>query len=120
MNDPIQRILVVDDEPIVLDSVQMILSVFGYSSVCASGGEQALARYAEGGFDAVLTDHCMPGMKGDQLALAIKAKDQGRPVIMLSGAPPKNPVQGVDMVLLKPCDLGDLRAALVKVLSAPC
>lgn len=111
-----QRILVVDDEPMVLESVQMILSLFGYSSESASGGEQALERYTGGHFDAVLTDHCMPGMKGDQLARAIKAQDLERPVIMLTGAPPGKNVEGVDLVLVKPCDLGELREALVKLL----
>lgn len=114
-----QRILVVDDEPLVRESVEMLLTHFGYETECASGGEQALSCLEQHHFDAVLTDHSMPGMKGDQLAKAIKQQDQRLPVIMLSATPPGPTVEGVDLVLLKPFDLGNLRTALAKLLPVP-
>jgi len=67
-----RHILVVDDEPLVRQTVQMLLEDDGYVVDEAESGPQALAMFEPGKFDMVFTDYFMPDMKGDQLAAAIK------------------------------------------------
>ena len=69
------QILVVDDEPGMLETLNDILVAAGYEVTVAANGERALELLSDGGFDAVLMDIRMPGMDGVQ-------------VFIESGAPP--------------------------------
>ena len=60
-----KKILVVDDEPMVCEAVKMLLEFDGHQVVTAVNGNEALALFDDGGFDVVITDYTMPGMKGD-------------------------------------------------------
>ena len=73
-------------------------------------------------FDLVITDFTMPGMKGDALAVQIKARRPGLPVIMLTAyaesiRASKNPLPGVDALINKPFDLADFRGAVAQALA---
>ncbi|HEU5318788.1 MAG TPA: response regulator, partial [Chloroflexota bacterium] len=69
-------------------------------------------------FDVVVTDRAMPGLSGDQLALELKRRRPGVPVVMLTGFGAlmngKAP-EGVDALLAKPVSLAALRRALADV-----
>jgi PAS domain S-box-containing protein len=85
-----ERILVVDDEPVVLEFIASQLRRAGYVVLEASGGESALAMFhhalAEGTeVDLVLTDLVMPGMGGRALGEALGALAPGLPVLYCSG-----------------------------------
>lgn len=115
------RILVVDDERLVRESVNMLLSIDGHHVETATDGEDALGKLSAENFDAVITDFEMPKMKGDNLAVAIKARWPELPVILLSAygeifkAEGKR-LPGVDLILSKPFLLETLRQALATVL----
>ena len=114
-----KKILVVDDEPLVCDAVKMLLEFDGHEVVTAGNGKEALALFDQGGFDLVITDYTMPGMKGDELALALKARRPGQPVVMLTAhaemlKTEAVPLAGVDQLVSKPFQLADLRAAIQK------
>ena len=80
------RLLVVDDDPLVLLSTVEMLRDLGYATVEAGSGEEALARLrSDGPFDAVVTDHAMPGMTGAQLAERLAEGWPGLPVLMVTG-----------------------------------
>ncbi len=120
---PPKKILVVDDEPMVCEAVKMMLEFDGHEVLAAASATEALAFFAQHHFDLVFTDYKMPGMRGDQLAQAIKAERPGQPVIMLTahaeimkseGIPPA----GVDHLVNKPFQLADLRDAIEKVTTA--
>lgn len=118
-----RRILVVDDDPLVADSLRRMLEFDGHRVEVAGSGEQALALFAKGGFELTLLDYEMPGMKGDQLATALKALAPDHPVIMFTGyaeavATATAPLKGVDLILGKPFHLEDLRRALARFLPA--
>jgi CheY-like chemotaxis protein len=113
---PPKRILVVDDEPFVCESIRMLLAHDGHEVETAQGGEEALAKYDPARFDLIFTDFSMPGMKGDQLATAIKEKKPARPVVMLTAFPPPIVPAAVDLVVTKPFLLQTLRDALQKIL----
>ena len=111
------RILVVDDEPAVGDTVKMLLEVDGHEVETANSSQKALGLFESGRFDLVFTDFAMPGMNGHQLAAAIKAGAPDQPVIMITGhAGTLLPSPDVDFVVGKPFLLEDLREAIAKVL----
>jgi CheY-like chemotaxis protein len=112
-----KKILVVDDEPMVCEAVKMMLVFDGHEVVTTGSGEEALALFDQGRFDLVITDYTMPGMKGDELALALKAHLPGQPVIMLTAhagmlKTSAVPLAGVDQLISKPFHFDDLRKAI--------
>src|SRR5712671_4992290 len=109
---PAQRILVVDDEPFVCESVKLMLAYDGHSVETAESGKDALRKYDPAKFDLVITDYSMEGMKGDQLAQAIKRLAPAKPIILLTAFPPEQKPDGIDLVLTKPFYFDTLREAL--------
>jgi len=114
-----RHILVVDDEPIVRYTVQMLLEDDGYIVEEAESGPQALAIFAPGKFDMVFTDYCMPEMRGDQLAAAIKRRSPQQAVVMITAFPEKLtcsdvPLGGVDSIICKPFEADALRTAIAR------
>jgi CheY-like chemotaxis protein len=117
---PQRRILVVDDEPFVCEAVKLMLEFDGHRVETATSATEALKLYDEGHFDIVVTDYSMPNTKGDQLAMAIKARNQNQPVIMITAYAEMlqfsgNPLTGVDLMISKPFLLENLREAVAKV-----
>ena len=82
-----KTILVVDDEPGILQLVAAILSAQPYRVLLADSGLKALEIYREYGsaIDLVLTDVMMPGMSGLVLAERMKATRQNLPVLYMTG-----------------------------------
>lgn len=120
-----RRILVVEDDPAVLDLVKDILSGQGYDVVTANDGVQGLARYNRGAFDLLILDGRMPRIGGLELLDAIRAMPAGRkqPVIMLSAENMLGPINkayelGIAAWIAKPFTAKDLitkvQAALPK------
>ena len=114
------RILLVDNELPVLDSMKVVLELDGHRVSGANGGQAGIDMFiaALSGaepFDAVITDLAMPGVDGRQLAHAVKSISPTTAVILLTGwgAQSQDPA-GVDCVLGKPPRLNELRAALAK------
>jgi len=122
MNEHIERqrhILVVDDEPLVRQTVQMLLEDDGYIVDEAESGAEALAKFEPGKFDMVFTDYCMPEMRGDQLAAAIKRRSPKQAVVMITAFPAKLtcsdvPLGGVDSFIIKPFEADALRTAIAR------
>jgi len=117
---PQRRILVVDDEPFVCDAVKMMLAFDGHSVETASSAKDALAIFDKSKFDIVITDFAMPAMKGDELALAIKARNPQQPVVMITAyaemlQSAAKPLPGVDFIISKPFLLENLREAISRV-----
>jgi DNA-binding NtrC family response regulator len=67
IRDPQSTVLVVDDEPIIRDTLAEFLTQEGCQVVACSSGEEALARVEERCFDAALCDIQLPGIDGLQL-----------------------------------------------------
>ena len=117
---PQRRILVVDDEPFVCDAVKMMLAFDGHSVETASSAKDALELFDKSKFDVVITDFAMPAMKGDELALAIKARSPKQPVVMITAyaemlQSTRNSIPGVDFIISKPFLLENLREAISRV-----
>ncbi|MBI5719323.1 MAG: PAS domain-containing protein [Burkholderiales bacterium] len=119
------RLLVVDDDPIMLKTLGETLAQEGHAVTVASGGQAAIdavfaAQRAGRAFDAVITDLGMPYVDGRRVAAAVKQADATMPVIMLTGWGQRLAADGeipahVDQMLAKPPKLQALRAALAHV-----
>jgi CheY-like chemotaxis protein len=119
---PRLRILVVDDDPLLLKSLRDILEADGHDVTTASGGQlgiddfhAALQRGAA--FGVVISDLGMPYVDGRKVASAIKNLSSSTPVILLTGWGQRLMAEGdvpahVDRVLGKPPKLNQLREAL--------
>jgi DNA-binding response OmpR family regulator len=79
-----KRILVVDDEPAVLKFVLSALEE-DFDTVGATSGDEAALRLRDGAFDLLLTDVCMPGINGVELARRARGLHPGLPVLFMSG-----------------------------------
>jgi CheY-like chemotaxis protein len=117
-----KKILVVDDEPFVCDAVKMMLNFDGHQVETASSAKLALEMFAPGKYDLVITDYAMPQMKGDELAVQIKARAPSQPIVVITAyaemlKASDSPLVGVDSVVSKPFLLDDLRAAIAKATS---
>ena len=86
-SDPRKTILLVEDEGIVLLSLQMGLEEFGYQVITALNGADALQQYAQHKDEIalVLTDMTMPGMDGLALLEALRAQSPQLKIILMTG-----------------------------------
>ncbi len=82
-NNP--RILVVDDEPRLLDSLRDLVAMRGYQVRTAANGRTAIAALEGGQFDIVLLDLALPDMTGHQLMDAIAQRNIDTTIVVVSG-----------------------------------
>lgn len=80
-----KRILIIDDEENIRRVMRLTLEAAGYEVGEASDGERGLAAYKDGAtWDAVLLDQKMPGMDGLDVLRAIRGRNEGARVIMMT------------------------------------
>lgn len=79
------KILVVDDEPLLRDSLRDILQHNGYEASVAHNGRDALVQIARQQFDAILLDLYMPDVHGTEVLDFIARRGLDTPVIVISG-----------------------------------
>ncbi len=116
---PALRVLVVDDEAPIRDTLAAILTADGHDVSLANDGAAGLRQFSEGGFDLVLTDKAMPGMSGDQMATAIKRLSPKTPIVLLTGFGlfhDKSEFPDVDVLASKPIRIPILRDAIASAL----
>ena len=78
------KVLVVDDERAILDTVEILLRGEGFDAAVAQSGREALERFDDLNPDIVLTDIRMPGVTGLDLLEAIRERDAEVPVILMT------------------------------------
>ena len=118
------RILIIDDDPVVLRTMQSTLEADGHVVAAFDGGakglEAFLAQLNKQPYDVVITDLGMPYMDGRKVAAAVKGARPQTPVLLLTGwgqrmrAQDEHP-EHVDRVLAKPPRLSELRQALAEL-----
>jgi PAS domain S-box-containing protein len=116
------RILVVDDDPLVLKSLRDTLQMDGHCVSVANGGRAGVDLFLEShqtgtAFQVVITDLGMPYVDGRKVSASVKAARPATRVIMLTGWGQRMIAEGsvpehVDQVLSKPPKLRELREAL--------
>ena len=119
------RILIIDDDPLIIESLRETLRGDGHRVTAAEGGQAGIeafeaARARGEPFELVITDLGMPYVDGRKVSAAIKAALPQTPVVLLTGWGQRLSAENqvpphVDRVLNKPPRLRDLRAALAEL-----
>ena len=81
---PKGRILVVDDEPDIRESLEVLLSLEGYSVDLASDGAEGLQKLDSSTYDLVLLDFMMPDRSGMDVLRVIRERDRVTPIFMIT------------------------------------
>lgn len=116
------RILVVEDEEYVRESLREVLASRGYEPVLHESAESAEDYLTRASVDAMLTDLRLPGVDGEELVARVQAQYPGLPVVVLTGhGTVKSAVRcikaGAEDYILKPCDPEALSVSLERVLA---
>jgi len=118
-----EKIIIVDDDPDILDVLKIILEGEGYEVIEAHNGEEALAIIKKTAPDILITDFKMPKMTGDKLCKILKQDIlvQHMPIIMLTGkGEVTDKVHGIsagaDDYMVKPFEPEELVARVKMVL----
>jgi two-component system nitrogen regulation response regulator NtrX len=82
---PKSRILVIDDDAAIRDSLRMTLEYSGYEFIGAATGQEGLALVERDSPDVVLLDIKMPGMDGMEVLTRLRSMSESTPVVMISG-----------------------------------
>jgi signal transduction histidine kinase/DNA-binding response OmpR family regulator/putative methionine-R-sulfoxide reductase with GAF domain len=111
------KILVVDDEERMCESLKTLLSKVGYEVTTVQEGEKAIEKIKQDDFDLVISDIKMPTCDGLDILKAVRTKDQNALVILMTGfASLESAVnainQGAYDYLMKPFEFPDLKLTI--------
>jgi CheY-like chemotaxis protein len=117
----LNKVLVVDDDPVVAKSFNRVLSQKGYVVVTAENAQEALNKMEEGEYDVVFTDIKMPGMSGIELAERLHVERPWTPVVIVTGyGTTANEIRakaaGVSSFLQKPLSPEMIESSMMKAL----
>lgn len=118
------RILIVEDETLLAETLADILSQAGYASDIASDGESGLDNARSGIYDAVVLDVMLPKLNGFELLRRLRAEKNSTPVLMLTARGElEDRVHGLDWgadyYLTKPFENAEFLACLKAVIRRP-
>jgi DNA-binding NtrC family response regulator len=117
------RILIIDDEAGIRESLETLLTLEGYAVDSAGDGEAGLEILEERSYDLVLLDLALPGMNGIEIVGRIRERDHELPVIMITAYGTVDNVvdairAGAQNFVQKPWDneklLADIRSAIAR------
>jgi len=116
-----KRVLVVDDDPDMLDILSQHMKIIGLETVCANSGGSALKEFKKGEFDIVISDIKMASMDGLTLLSEIKRIDHDVLFIIITGYPSIETVleamkKGAVDYLVKPFKFDEIKRKIVRAL----
>ena len=117
---PSRNVLVVDDEPRILEVVSALLLSKGFTVYSAINGRRALELFESEAISLVVLDLMLPDISGEEVCLAIRKKSRV-PIIMLTAKAEENDLLkglniGADDYIVKPFSLRELYARIEAVL----
>lgn len=115
-----KRILLVDDEPLILKGLKFALEQDGYETDSAEDGETALDKALKGGYDLILLDVMLPKMSGIEVCQAVREKSDV-PIIMLTAKGEDMDKilgleYGADDYMTKPFNILEVKARIKSIL----
>ncbi len=123
------RILVIDDDELVRDTLVNVLEHDGYTVIVAGEGEEGIARIRDNAVDLVITDILMPGKEGIETIAEIRRSHPGLRIIAMSGGGDLARVVGnelflgmaeklgADVTLTKPFRMHEITEAVARLLA---
>jgi len=115
-----KKILVIDDEPVIVKMLRRLLTKEGYEVHTASNGEEAVALMRNNNFHVVVTDIIMPKIEGIEMITTVKRDYPSVKIIAMSGGGRLMPagylksakILGADKVFTKPFDHREMLEAV--------
>jgi DNA-binding response OmpR family regulator/two-component sensor histidine kinase len=119
-----RRVMIVEDEPVMLRVLTSVLRPHGYQLFACSSGEQALEILAEDEVDLIISDKNLPGITGLEVIRQAKERRPEIATLMITGYASQETVEeaiqlGVDDYLVKPFDLDDLMGKVKELIARP-
>lgn len=123
-----KRLLIVDDDKTVVQTLATILLRYGYYVDTETDGNEALRKVTEGDFDLAIVDVVIPERSGFQICERIRSRDRLRgrhtPIIIISAKDTADyrlqaKVRKVDEYIAKPFRMARLREAIQRLLGEP-
>ncbi|WP_416441199.1 response regulator transcription factor [Leeuwenhoekiella sp. A16] len=116
-----KKILVIEDNPMVVKSLEFKLKKDGYEVIIAEDGRDAMSKLSSDKFDLILTDLMLPFISGNQLIEFIKEKSPDIPIIVLSTSTQEDIItdafnMGVDDFITKPFSPNELSLRVKRTL----
>lgn len=114
------KILLVDDEPDIVEVIQDRLEAYGFIVVTAGNGVEALKKLSVEKFDGVFLDVKMPEMGGIEALVEIRKRDIKIPIIIITSSSTQEAAvdavaKGANEYILKPFAWEELKAKIQKV-----
>lgn len=110
-----KKVLIVDDEKDIVETIQFVLEAQGYSCITAFDGEKGLKKAKDKNPDLIILDVMMPNINGFKISRLLKfdAKYKNIPIIMLTARSQKEDKMigeetGADLYMTKPFDIDQL------------
>jgi DNA-binding NtrC family response regulator len=115
------RVLLVDDDPLVLSALEELVAAIGFDPVAVDSADAGLRHVRLGGLDVVVSDLAMPGRSGLDLLREVRVFDAALPVILISGRATDASIEaavvlGVFRFLRKPGGVAALPATIAAAL----
>ena len=116
------KILVAEDEPMLLKTIELKLRKEGYEVIATADGREAIAKLTESEPDMVITDIMMPYASGLEIVSIVRQKIKRKiPIIMLSAMEQEKVVMeafelGADDYITKPFSLNELAIRVKKLM----
>jgi signal transduction histidine kinase len=121
-----ERVLLVDDETMLVDMGRQVLTRLGYQVTACTSSVEALQHFQNdpAAFDLVITDMTMPHLTGKELATALLKIKPALPIILCTGFSETITEEtakriGIKAFILKPIVMSDLAETMRKVLDSP-
>ena len=108
------KILILEDQPLVLQTIKKVLEKVGYDTIAVSSGPECLEALARGPYDLFIADLHVPGVDTDALCSRVRASSPDVKFLFVSGAAPP---AGRLPFLQKPFRIEDLRKTVKEILS---
>jgi DNA-binding response OmpR family regulator len=114
------KILLVDDEPDIIEVIQDRLEAYGFTVITAGTGLEALRKLSVEKFDGVFLDVKMPEMGGIEALEEIRKRDEKIPVIIITSSSSREAAiealaKGASDYILKPFEWAELKSKIQKV-----
>src|SRR5271154_2522172 len=78
------RVLIIDDEAAIRESLQTLLEIEGYQVICSDTGEEGLLAASDSTFDVILLDLALPGISGMEVLRDLRAHAPNVVVVMIT------------------------------------
>ena len=116
-----KKLLVIEDDQGVLDTIAKHLSHAGYAVVTAADGMEGLKKIKADSYDLVITDIVMPYVSGTGVVTSLKETNPTIPVIAITGFGPESEAvaaeKKADLVLSKPVKMSKLKKHIAELLT---